>query len=124
MDVDQIIVDIAGRDIPLGKGKALDFGCGVGRLSQALADYFDRVVGADVSPTMIGLARDPGSRPHQKIRFSIDHRQEAKHPDTPVDLAHSSLAPLSQVDHRLCLCLGSGAIDPAVRYEQADRVRG
>ena len=58
MDVDQIIVDIAGRDIPLGKGKALDFGCGVGRLSQALADYFDRVVGADVSPTMIGLARE------------------------------------------------------------------
>lgn len=36
--------------------RALDFGCGVGRLTQALADHFDRVDGCDVSPEMVRRA--------------------------------------------------------------------
>jgi SAM-dependent methyltransferase len=40
----------ADRDV------AVDFGCGVGRLTQALATEFDRVVGIDVSPTMVAVA--------------------------------------------------------------------
>ena len=36
---------------------ALDFGSGVGRLSQALGDHFDRVLGLDISPTMVAVAR-------------------------------------------------------------------
>lgn len=39
------------------KGRALDFGCGVGRLTQALAHHFKRVSGADVSPEMVEQAR-------------------------------------------------------------------
>jgi predicted TPR repeat methyltransferase len=35
---------------------AVDFGCGVGRLTQALGDHFERAIGIDVSPTMIRLA--------------------------------------------------------------------
>jgi SAM-dependent methyltransferase len=38
------------------KGKALDFGCGIGRATQALAPYFSSVVGVDISETMIRLA--------------------------------------------------------------------
>src|SRR5262252_7703433 len=34
-------------------GMALDFGCGVGRLSQALAARFRRVVGVDISAEMV-----------------------------------------------------------------------
>ena len=37
--------------------RALDFGCGVGRLTQALARRVKRVAGADISPVMIELAR-------------------------------------------------------------------
>ncbi|MGE0705540.1 MAG: class I SAM-dependent methyltransferase [Vicinamibacterales bacterium] len=37
-------------------GDALDFGCGLGRLSQALAASFERVVGVDISGNMIRLA--------------------------------------------------------------------
>jgi len=37
-------------------GRALDFGCGAGRLTQALADHFDSVVGVDVARSMITLA--------------------------------------------------------------------
>lgn len=36
---------------------ALDFGCGVGRLTQALARHFDRVTGVDISVEMIGHAQ-------------------------------------------------------------------
>lgn len=36
--------------------RALDFGCGVGRLTQALAGYCDEVVGVDIAPSMIGQA--------------------------------------------------------------------
>lgn len=41
----------------LRTGQALDFGCGVGRLSQALALHFERVVGVDIAEDMIALAR-------------------------------------------------------------------
>lgn len=37
--------------------KALDFGCGVGRLTQALANYFEEVVGVDIAPSMLKGAR-------------------------------------------------------------------
>ena len=37
----------------LGRGTALDFGCGVGRLTQSLAEHFESVAGVDIAPTMI-----------------------------------------------------------------------
>jgi len=39
------------------KDQALDFGCGVGRLSRALSRYFNKVVGIDISSSMIDKAR-------------------------------------------------------------------
>jgi SAM-dependent methyltransferase len=42
--------------------RALDFGCGVGRVTQALADWFDRADGVDVSAEMIDRARDYDGR--------------------------------------------------------------
>jgi SAM-dependent methyltransferase len=41
---------------PIARRSALDFGCGIGRLTQALAEYFDKVHGVDISPKMIDLA--------------------------------------------------------------------
>ena len=55
-DVDRIIKELADQGIRPQTASALDFGCGVGRLTQALVDHFDHVVGVDVSPTMIGLS--------------------------------------------------------------------
>lgn len=37
--------------------RALDFGCGVGRLAQALCEHFEQVVGMDISQAMIDAAR-------------------------------------------------------------------
>src|SRR3989338_957648 len=43
-------------NVALTFGKALDFGCGVGRLTQALAQYFEEVHGVDIAPSMIETA--------------------------------------------------------------------
>src|SRR3981081_591596 len=43
---------------PSSRRTALDFGCGIGRLTQALAEHFDKVCGVDISPKMIELARE------------------------------------------------------------------
>ena len=43
-------------DVP--RGRALDFGCGVGRVTRALAGHFESVVGADIAPSMIRKARE------------------------------------------------------------------
>src|ERR1044072_2170139 len=37
--------------------RVLDFGCGAGRLSQPLAEHADEVVGVDVPPPMLEVAR-------------------------------------------------------------------
>lgn len=44
--------------LPTRFARVLDFGCGVGRLSQALAEHADAVVGVDVAPPMIERARE------------------------------------------------------------------
>jgi SAM-dependent methyltransferase len=42
---------------PEAFGRALDFGCGVGRLTRALAEHFSECVGVDVSEQMVERAR-------------------------------------------------------------------
>ena len=42
---------------PLERRRALDFGCGVGRLSRALAPHFEECVGVDISEEMLAEAR-------------------------------------------------------------------
>jgi SAM-dependent methyltransferase len=42
--------------VPREQAAALDFGCGVGRASQALCTCFESVCGVDISPAMLELA--------------------------------------------------------------------
>jgi SAM-dependent methyltransferase len=42
---------------PARRGTALDFGCGLGRLTRALAPHFERTYGLDVASTMIERAQ-------------------------------------------------------------------
>jgi SAM-dependent methyltransferase len=56
-EIEGVITQLREFAPPMETKSALDFGCGVGRLSQFLADYYDCVVGVDISPTMLELAR-------------------------------------------------------------------
>jgi SAM-dependent methyltransferase len=44
-------------NVPKAFGRALDFGCGVGRLTQPWSQHFDEVYGVDISGPMIEQAR-------------------------------------------------------------------
>ncbi len=55
----------------LGSRAALDFGCGVGRLTQPLTTYFDEVVGVDLSPAMVRLAQ-AHSRAPDRCRYVVN----------------------------------------------------
>jgi len=58
VDEIQIVTDYLEKfDLLLSGRKAMDFGCGAGRLTQALAKQCSAVVGIDISKSMIGLAR-------------------------------------------------------------------
>jgi SAM-dependent methyltransferase len=51
--VEKVMKRFEAMGKPIGGGEGLDFGCGLGRLTQALACYFDKVVGVDISRTMV-----------------------------------------------------------------------
>ena len=55
-DVALVLKNLEVRGVLPRKRSALDFGCGVGRLTQPLAELFDRVVGVDIAPSMIEQA--------------------------------------------------------------------
>jgi SAM-dependent methyltransferase len=56
--VSTILHDIQRLYGDLGRSRALDFGCGVGRLVLPLSKNFDHIVGVDISEAMIAEARE------------------------------------------------------------------
>lgn len=61
------------KDFP--KKRALDFGCGVGRVTQGLCKYFDAVVGVDIAPSMIKLA-GKYNKYGRKCTYTVNSRSD------------------------------------------------
>jgi SAM-dependent methyltransferase len=57
-EVAEVLASAKKLRLPEGRGKALDFGCGVGRLTRALSPHFDECVGVDISKEMVERARE------------------------------------------------------------------
>lgn len=57
LEINKIIKNSVKINHNLKFNTAMDFGCGIGRLSQALCKYFDKVYGIDISNTMIKQAK-------------------------------------------------------------------
>jgi SAM-dependent methyltransferase len=55
--VEEVVVRLQRAFGPLSFDRALDFGCGVGRLTMPLARRFRSAVGVDISPQMLAEAR-------------------------------------------------------------------
>jgi len=53
---------LSSVELQPGNSLALDFGCGIGRLTQALTHYFTRCIGVDIAPSMISLANEHDTR--------------------------------------------------------------
>jgi len=57
---------------PFERRRALDFGCGVGRLSLPLAGHFEEVLGLDIAPAMLAEAQANAARQGVgNIRFAL-----------------------------------------------------
>ncbi|HEV7194856.1 MAG TPA: class I SAM-dependent methyltransferase [Pedococcus sp.] len=59
----------------------LDAGCGAGRISRHLAERGCRVVGVDLSPGMVAMAR----RDHGDLTFTVGSLSELPYPDDQFD---------------------------------------
>lgn len=57
-EIERIMEVSHGLGYPRQRDLALDFGCGVGRLTRALAKHFRRCHGVDISEAMIARARE------------------------------------------------------------------
>ncbi|RME83765.1 MAG: class I SAM-dependent methyltransferase [Caldilineae bacterium] len=55
-EIEEVLAYLERLDVQVAREAALDFGCGVGRLTQALAPHFRVVHGVDISPAMLALA--------------------------------------------------------------------
>ena len=90
-EIDALFEYIGALGVENRKARALDFGCGVGRLTQALARDFDRVDGVDIAPSMIARAREynrRGDRCHFHVNDSSDLRL---FDDDTFDLIYSNI---------------------------------
>ena len=70
-------------------GKALDFGCGVGRVTQALAPRFTSCVGVDISPQMIDKARSLNRYAH--CRYLANSGEQLPFADDSFSFIYSNI---------------------------------
>lgn len=71
--MDHVFEQLARYDaLPQGRGKALDFGCGAGRLLLPLTGRFDAIVGVDVSQEQLDLARENVQADDLRLIASLD----------------------------------------------------
>jgi SAM-dependent methyltransferase len=89
-EVDAVLDRVRDLGLSPASGRVLDFGCGAGRLTQALARHFDDAVGVDVSAPMVKRARMEDT--YGRCRFVHNERADlAVFDDASFDVAYSSL---------------------------------
>lgn len=72
-EVDFIIRFLSDNNMmPDNLERALDFGCGVGRISRALSTHFNHTTGIDISEKMIQSARELNSDLIHKLDFKLN----------------------------------------------------
>ncbi|MFH1290648.1 MAG: class I SAM-dependent methyltransferase [Nanoarchaeota archaeon] len=75
----------------IGKKRVLDFGCGVGRLTQALAPFFKESYGVDISENMIKKAREY-NKFGNKCKYLVNVKDNLRiFPDDHFDFIYSSI---------------------------------
>lgn len=83
---------LPGMGLEVNRDRALDFGCGVGRLTQALCDHFTETLGIDISASMIEGARrfnQHGERCTYRVNTTDDLAQLD---DRSFDFVYSNIA--------------------------------
>ncbi len=74
-EIEAVLAYVDSLGVSIARDAALDFGCGVGRLTQALAPHFARVHGVDISETMIDIARK-FNQYDQRCQYHLNPRDD------------------------------------------------
>src|SRR5579864_7962035 len=90
-EIAEVMRYLERQGVAVKRGRALDFGCGVGRLSQALAAHFQAVDGVDISPSMIDNARRFNRQPDRCTYHLNFSRDLALFPDGSFDFVYSNI---------------------------------
>jgi len=91
-EIADAMAHLAKLGVIVNNGRAMDFGCGVGRLTQALCDVFDSAVGVDISYSMIESAEK-----HNKFGDRCEYRVNttddlAQLDDSSFDFVYSNIS--------------------------------
>jgi SAM-dependent methyltransferase len=90
-EVAEILACAGALEIPFNRRRVLDFGCGVGRLSQALCRHFEECIGVDIAPSMIDLAEQYNSH-GSRCRYYVNEADNLRlFPDEHFDFICSSI---------------------------------
>lgn len=90
-EIDGVLQGASRLGLPRGRERALDFGCGVGRLTQALCRHFARCDGVDISPTMIERARALNAHGERCAYHLNDRPDLTLFADATFDLVYSNI---------------------------------
>jgi 2-polyprenyl-3-methyl-5-hydroxy-6-metoxy-1,4-benzoquinol methylase len=90
-EIARFLAEAEALGISINRGSVLDFGCGVGRLSRALATRFDAVQGVDISQPMIDQARRLVGEQHPNCRFDQSLSERLPYPSTSFDLVLTNI---------------------------------
>jgi ubiquinone/menaquinone biosynthesis C-methylase UbiE len=98
--------------IPTTAGRVLDVGCGLGRLTWAIAASGRHVVGVDLSPAMVDRARRAGTL--DQASFRVGNFLELDFSAQSFDCIVSAAA-LHHMDHAAALARMAGLLSPGGR---------
>ncbi len=87
-EVDQTLEEVG--DLLVARNAALDFGCGLGRLSQALAAHFASVIGVDVARSMVEGAEARNAFP-DRVTYLVNTAATLPFDDASFDFVYSTL---------------------------------
>ena len=85
VEFDRVMNNAERLDSPGERKRALDFGCGLGRVTRAMSRYFEECVGFDISETMIAKAKELNAG-FPQCKFV-----SATGPDNHFDLIYSNI---------------------------------
>ena len=88
-DIERVISYTKQRNLNINYNKAIDFGCGVGRLTQALAMKFNEVIGIDIAPSMINSA-NYHNRFKERCKYVLNNKYDLSFiPSADVDFIYT-----------------------------------
>jgi SAM-dependent methyltransferase len=90
-EIQDVLAHARSLGVQPNPARALDFGCGVGRLARALVPHFERVDGVDIAPSMLEQAARYNKDPVRCV-FHLNERADlALFPDRSFTFIYTSL---------------------------------